>query len=118
VEGDRLEDLRVKIEGSPALLELVRARSKPEDLEGMQMEPTGTSQPKIFLSYGSKDRDLANSIALGTMSAGRIYNDLESFGLDTTRGLTGKTECVRIFYTRSESCAKSLQNRYFNCWHG
>jgi len=70
VEGDRLEDLRIKIEGSPALLELVRARSKPEDLEGVQMEPTGTSQPKVFLSYGSKDRDLANSIALALQQKG------------------------------------------------
>jgi hypothetical protein len=64
VEGDRLEDLRLKIEGSPALLELVRARTKPEDLEGVQMVETSATQPKVFLSYGSNDRELASAVNL------------------------------------------------------
>jgi hypothetical protein len=73
IEGDQLNDMRVRIEGSPALLEIVRSRMKPEDLEGVQMTTVGASQPKVFLSYGNRDRDLAEAIA----------HSLQGKGIDT-----------------------------------
>lgn len=42
----------------------------PEDLEGVQMVASGPVAPKVFLSYGSADRDLARVIATALQQKG------------------------------------------------
>jgi len=65
-EGDALGDMRFRIEGSAALLEIVKARLLPEELEGMTFAAIDAeSVPRAFLSYGWEDRELARKIAEG-----------------------------------------------------
>ena len=71
VHGDRLDDLRVSIEGSPELLAIVNERLQPEERNGIylkELEPH--VQPKAFLSYSFDDRDMAERIARVLMANG------------------------------------------------
>lgn len=71
VEGDALDDMAFRIEGSAALLEIVKARLSPEELNSMTFvvsDDKGT--PRAFLSYGWEDRALAQKIAEGLQSNG------------------------------------------------
>ncbi len=70
VEGDRLEDLRVRIEGTPALIEIVRARMGDDALKGVEMATTQLATPKVFLSYAFDDSSLASLIAHALQAAG------------------------------------------------
>lgn len=64
VIGSEMEDIAIRIEGSPALLTLVRERISPDDLDKvMLIETTPTGHPKAFLSFGWEDRELAKTIA-------------------------------------------------------
>lgn len=71
VDGESLEDMSLRIEGTPGLLERVR-----EDL-GVEADLNETSEgaskaipPKAFLSFGWEDRDLAERIALALQANG------------------------------------------------
>ncbi len=64
VIGSEMEDISVRVEGSPELLEVVRDRLGPDDLEKITLiETTPTRAPRAFLSFGWEDRELAKAIA-------------------------------------------------------
>jgi hypothetical protein len=69
IQGDSLQSLKVRVEGSEALLALVRTRFAPEEAASMEWiaKPEG---PKAFLSYAFRDRDLAKRIAEGLQANG------------------------------------------------
>lgn len=54
--------MSLRVEGSPELLELVRERLAPDDLDSVALVET-KSFPKAFLSYASEDREFAGAIA-------------------------------------------------------
>lgn len=63
-DGDTLEDLRIRVEGSTALLAIVKARLSEDEQAQMNLVATDSAQmPRVFLSYGAEDRDLAKTIA-------------------------------------------------------
>ena len=63
VVGAEMEDLAVRIEGSPGLLALVRQRISPEDLDKFTLiETAPTARPKAFLSFGWEDHDSPNGL--------------------------------------------------------
>lgn len=71
VIGSDLGDFTVHVEGSPELLQLVRERISPEDLEKFTLvETTPTSRPKAFLSFAWEDRDVAKQIAEALQASG------------------------------------------------
>ncbi|ACK86189.1 toll/interleukin-1 receptor domain-containing protein [Methylorubrum extorquens] len=71
VEGDTLDDMSFCVEGSASLLEIVKARLSPEEMEGMAFVATdGFAAPRAFLSYGWEDRELARRIAEGLQGQG------------------------------------------------
>lgn len=74
VVGNRLEDMRCKIEGSTALLNFIRDKLTADDMQGVEMMSNDqTPTPKAFLSYSSADHTLA----------GKIANTLQKKGIDT-----------------------------------
>ncbi|HXA25798.1 MAG TPA: toll/interleukin-1 receptor domain-containing protein [Acetobacteraceae bacterium] len=71
VIGDSLEILSCRVEGSPELLALIKARFSGEELEAMTLvEKTPEGPPRAFLSYAWDDRPLAQKIAEGLQSNG------------------------------------------------
>jgi hypothetical protein len=71
VTGTSLEDISARIEGSPELLQLVRERLDPEDMERVALVETASSnRPRAFLSFGWEDRELAKMIAEALQSNG------------------------------------------------
>lgn len=71
VLGEQLEDLRLSIEGSQALLELVSKRMSDDERKVtalMSIERVGP--PRAFLSYSFEDRDLAERIAKRLRASG------------------------------------------------
>lgn len=75
VDGERLDDMSLRIEGTPAVLDQVRQELGVEaDVEDQGTEQIGTDvSPKVFLSFGWEDRDLA----------GRIAEALQGHGIST-----------------------------------
>ncbi|MEN3977201.1 toll/interleukin-1 receptor domain-containing protein [Emcibacter sp. SYSU 3D8] len=64
VQGDSIEDMSVRIEGSPELIEFVRDRFSPEEAEMVTLiSDARAPHAKVFLSYASEDRELAKRIA-------------------------------------------------------
>lgn len=64
VIGTTLEEISARVEGSPELLQLVRERLSPEDLERITLvEAKSPRSPRVFLSFGWEDHDLATRIA-------------------------------------------------------
>lgn len=71
VEGETLDDLTFRVEGSEALLQFVKARLSREEVTNMTFAATGApGVPRAFLSYGWEDRALAGKIAEGLQSHG------------------------------------------------
>lgn len=66
INGDSLDNLSAKIEGSPDLLEFVKTRisqdSEFEDLRGI-LEADKNTVPKVFLSFAYEDQERAEKIA-------------------------------------------------------
>lgn len=60
--GESLETLRVRVEGSAELLEIVRAKYAGDDLP-IEFVTTGGVMPKVFLSYAWENRELASKVA-------------------------------------------------------
>lgn len=75
VDGERLDDMGLRIEGTPVILDQVRQDLGVEiDMEDQEIEQDSTNvPPKVFLSFGWEDRDLA----------GRIAGALQSHGIST-----------------------------------
>jgi hypothetical protein len=65
VFGNSLDDIRYRVEGSPELLELVSERLNLTDKEddAVEAEQATKPPPKVFLSYGWEDKELASKIA-------------------------------------------------------
>lgn len=64
VTGTTLEDISARVEGSRELLQLVRERLGPDDLDRVALiETKSLGGPKAFLSFGWEDRDLAKAVA-------------------------------------------------------
>ena len=70
VLGHSIEDLRMHVEGSSALIELVKRRLPKDESIAMTSNATDKKSPHVFLSYGSDDRDLAKKIAQRFTEAG------------------------------------------------
>ena len=70
VHGNALDDLRLSVEGSPALLELVQERMSPEEREATTFKPLQSGPPRAFLSFSFDDHDLAERIARALMANG------------------------------------------------
>jgi TIR domain len=69
--GDSLDDVRVLIEGSPALLEVVRERLNSGEREATKLMPVERiGPPRAFLSYSFDDREIAEKIARALMANG------------------------------------------------
>lgn len=69
VSGTSLEDMSMRIEGSPELLQLVNERLGVT-AAGESTVPNAGPKPKVFLSWGWEDRTLAEPIATGLMAKG------------------------------------------------
>lgn len=68
--GNAIDDLSVRVEGSPELLALVREKLG-EDAAGMDfIEKQPGTPPRVFLSYGWEDRTLAQAIAKSLQASG------------------------------------------------
>lgn len=64
VFGDCLEDMALRVEGSPKLIEIVKSRISEEDLQFLRFPLQEVqSVPKTFLSFGWEDKLLAQKIA-------------------------------------------------------
>lgn len=71
VQGDSLNDMTFRVEGSAALLEIVRTRLSMEELESMTFITTDAIEtPRAFLSYAWDDRELAKKVAEGLQANG------------------------------------------------
>ncbi|REF03032.1 toll/interleukin-1 receptor domain-containing protein [Cupriavidus plantarum] len=71
IEGDSIDDMGIRVEGSTELLALVRERISPEETAMFSFKETAKMDaPRAFLSYGEADRDLAKTIAERLQGAG------------------------------------------------
>lgn len=71
ISGDSVEDMAIRVEGSAALLDIVKSRMSSRELESMTFVATDpVGNPRVFLSYGFEDRELAKRIAEGLQCNG------------------------------------------------
>ena len=64
VQGDRFEDMSLRVEGSPELLALVQQRLNQDERDMVSLVTTDpAAPPKAFLSYAGENRVLAKQIA-------------------------------------------------------
>lgn len=71
VLGDSLEDLRLRLEGSPALISHIRSKLHDDDEGKISfMAVARSGPPKAFLSYSFDDSALAGRIARALMANG------------------------------------------------
>lgn len=70
VLGDQLEAIRLRIEGSPELLEFVATTLTPEEREQWMPNVPVPATPKVFLGFGSEDRAVSDRIANALHDAG------------------------------------------------
>jgi hypothetical protein len=61
--ADSLDELYIRAEGSPKLIQLIRERLSEEELQLVRLQEQTSTQPKAFLSYAWEDRELARQIA-------------------------------------------------------
>ncbi|GGA85875.1 hypothetical protein GCM10011369_29890 [Neiella marina] len=62
--GNSLSDLSLRVEGSKELIDHIRSKLPPEEISSVQfVERRKVVQPKVFLSFGWEDRQLAEQIA-------------------------------------------------------
>ncbi|NGN45246.1 toll/interleukin-1 receptor domain-containing protein [Mesorhizobium sp. CGMCC 1.15528] len=70
VHGEAIDDLRLTIEGSPALLAVVKGQMDENELDATSFQPIVSGPPKAFLSYSFDDRAIADKVARGLMASG------------------------------------------------
>ncbi|QWG18797.1 toll/interleukin-1 receptor domain-containing protein [Bradyrhizobium sediminis] len=68
IRGNSLDDLKIQVEGSPALVALVNERLGLEAAGEPSAAPE--SQPHVFISYTSEDIDIARRVAEALRGAG------------------------------------------------
>ncbi|PZM08099.1 molecular chaperone Tir [Rhizobium tubonense] len=71
VLGDRLDDIRLSVEGSPSLIEIVKCRMSDEEIRATTFTSSlQLADPTAFLSYAKEDGALAQQIAEALMAKG------------------------------------------------
>lgn len=71
IHGHALDDMRLRIEGSAALIEVVKSRLPQDNEYAMTFTATDKKKtPRLFLSYSFADRDLAERIATALQAQG------------------------------------------------
>ncbi|MBU1316002.1 MAG: toll/interleukin-1 receptor domain-containing protein [Alphaproteobacteria bacterium] len=70
IRGDNLEDIRLSIEGTPELLQIMSQNMSDDEQNATKFTPLVGTTPKAFLSYSFEDKELAESIARGLMAKG------------------------------------------------
>lgn len=68
IRGDSLDDLKIQVEGSPAVIALVNQRLGGEEVPESAEAPEG--HPCVFLSYTSDDIEIARPVAEALQGAG------------------------------------------------
>jgi hypothetical protein len=68
IRGSSLDDLKIQVEGSPAVIALVNERLGLESMSEAGAVPE--SQPHVFISYTSEDIDIARRVAEALQGAG------------------------------------------------
>jgi hypothetical protein len=101
VSGTSLDDITMKIEGSPELLELVNVRLGTTNVNATapEIQPAQLIAPKVFLSYTSEDKSLASKIA----------HALQANGIDTW----WDEWCI----TAGDSLRQKIDEGLGNCTH-
>lgn len=120
VEGDRIEAMGVRIEGSPELLALVADTLTPEEREQWLPNLPSTVAPKVFLGFGSEDQAISDRIAEALHAAGVevvFYApwDLvpgESIPAGITEGLNACTHFLTLWTPHSKAKPWVLQEAY------
>jgi hypothetical protein len=70
VLGNQLEAIRLRIEGSPELLEFVATTMTPEERDQWMPNVPVATAPKVFLGFGSEDKAISDCIATALNDAG------------------------------------------------
>lgn len=71
IYGDEITDMSLKVEGSKQLLKHIRKTIEDDDLQGIQLvEREKIMSPKVFLSFGWEDKELAEKIAKNLLNSG------------------------------------------------
>lgn len=71
VHGHSLSDMRISLEASTALLDVVKSRLPDDEPYPMTFSPNDRrGVPKVFLSFGSADKEMARRIATQLMASG------------------------------------------------
>lgn len=71
MRGESIDDLHLVVEGSDQLIELVQARMNgDEEFDMVDEDNAAPETPKVFLSYTSDDRELAQTIATALQANG------------------------------------------------
>jgi hypothetical protein len=69
--GEALEDMALRVEGSPELINLVKSKMSEEDLQFLQFSSQDSQAgPKAFVSFGWEDKSLAQKVAEGLQANG------------------------------------------------
>mgnify|MGYP000107740514 CR=1 FL=1 len=70
VQGESLDDMRLRVEGSPALLALVGERLSDDERAKVSLRAVNPDEPpRAFLSFSWEDHDLAGKIARSLQSS-------------------------------------------------
>lgn len=120
VEGDKLEDLRVRIEGTTDLLRIVCLTLSPEERERYLPNLPATSAPKVFLGFGSEDEAVSDRLAAAFHAAGVeivFYapwdlNDGDSIPAEISAGLDACTHFISLWTPHSRAKPWVLQEVY------
>lgn len=109
VYANRLDDIQVKVEGSPELIDLVRSRLGAGATNAIdERQENEVKAPSVFLSYGGEDEVAATRIAQQMMASGIAtwfapwdvnYGDSLRQGID--EGIRNCTHFVALLSPRS-----------------
>ena len=108
VRGDSIDKLTLHVEGSEKLVALVKEKISLDDMDQAANRQEVSEMPKVFLSYTSEDRELAQRIAESLMAAGidtwwdkwRIYPG-DSLRQKIDEGLTDCTHFLVLLTPQS-----------------
>jgi len=108
VSGPNLEELTIKVEGSPELISLVKARLGGDDEADDEMKQSQPDVPKAFLSFTWDDKPLAEKIAtvlmqngIDTFWAPWCIGPGDSFRKKINEGLDGCTHFIVLLTPNS-----------------
>ena len=87
ITGSSIEDLRIQVEGSPEIIELVKQRLglEPDDDDDASENNEEPEVPHVFLSYASEDKELASKVANALIEMELIRGGTSGASLPVTR---------------------------------